>query len=656
MGTIDVPSPPESPGSATLHGGEYGVLELIATGAPLETSLDALCRFIDEQSGLQSSVFLLDATGEWLTLGAGPHLPESWTARAASFPITQTACGAAVRMRQQTISADISGDPVYAGYHDAADAAGFRAAWSTPFFSKNGQPLGTFAVYNKLPGWPSAENLALVGRATRLASIAVERHLAEQELRESEVRFSRAFNANPACMVVWSFPDGRFQSVNDAFVRMFGYSRDEALGQSAMTLGLYADPQQRPAMIQMLLEGKFTDVEVKGRTKSGAILDLLVSMDRIDESRALAIAIDITDRKRAEEAVRRGERRWRSVFDNSAIGIVIADSALRITAANRAFEELCASTEQALTSLTLLDVTHPDDRHLVQEEIADLLAGRSRERQFEKRHLRRNGEVVWVRCTGSLMHEANESPCFLALLEDITARKTVEQELAQSMNDLRALTAKLLRAQDDERRRIAQLLHETTAQDLAALKMLLGRVNRVRDGVGDTNRDILDESVQLANRAMTQIRTLAYLLHPPFLDEAGLPSAVRWYAQGFAQRSGITVDLNLPAAMDRLSQDVETTLFRVIQEALINIHRHAASPTARIHLRRAADQITLEVEDQGRGMSPDVVARLAGGVGPLGVGIAGMRERLEQLGGKLALESSPGRTIVRAIVPLAKPA
>lgn len=520
----------ESPDPGTLLGGERRVLELIATGAPLETVLDALCRVIDEQSGLQSSIFLLDAAGERLTLSAGPHLPDTVRAAVASFPLTVTACGAAVTRREQVISPNVASDPLYAAFHDLAERADIRAVWSTPFFSKHDHPLGTFAVYNSVAGPPSARNLELVSRATHLASIAV-------------------------------------------------------------------------------------------------------------------------DRRRAEQAMRVSERRWRSVFDNSAIGIAMGDSTLRVTATNRALQKLGGYSEQELAALTLFDMTHPDDRHLVERAVGDLLAG-AHERQIEKRFLRKNGEVIWVRTTASLIQEANEPTRFLALLEDISARKAAEQKLAESLTHLRALAAKLMQAQDDERRRIAQMLHETTAQDLAGLKMLLARLNRTSDRLSEADRVLLDDSVQVADRSMNELRTLAYLLHPPFLDEVGLLSAVRWYTQGFADRSSIDVALDLPETLARLTQDVETTLFRVIQEALINIHRHAESPTARIRLRVPADRLTLEIEDHGRGMPPDFVARITSGAGAIGVGLAGMRERLEQLGGALEIESSPAGTTVRAVVPV----
>ena len=192
--------------------------------------------------------------------------------------------------------------------------------------------------------------------------------------------------------------------------------------------------------------------------------------------------------------------------------------------------------------------------------------------------------------------------------EDISARKTAERELNDSYNQLRALTGRLMHAQDDERRRIAQMLHETTAQDLAALKMHLARLNRTAGHLSDADRGALTESISLAEQSITEIRTLSYLLHPPFLDEMGLLSALRWYAAGFAERSGIKVDLELPESFERLPLDTETALFRIVQESLINIHRHAGSETARIRLRRDAEDAG--AGDRGSGpRHPEGLAR-----------------------------------------------
>ena len=239
-------------------------------------------------------------------------------------------------------------------------------------------------------------------------------------------------------------------------------------------------------------------------------------------------------------------------------------------------------------------------------------------------------------------------------LEDVSAQKRAERELHESLARMRALSGRLMRAQDDERRRIAQMLHETTAQDLAALKMLLARLSRtVGSTLADVDRSALTESIELAERSMTGVRTLSYLLYPPFLDETGLVSALGWYAEGFSARSGVVVELDLPSSFERLDRDVETALFRVVQEALINVHRHASSQHATIRLRRTQAGLTLEVADSGRGMPAELLQQLPAGAGALGVGVAGMRERLQQLGGTLDIESGEQGTVVRARVPLA---
>ena len=253
--------------------------------------------------------------------------------------------------------------------------------------------------------------------------------------------------------------------------------------------------------------------------------------------------------------------------------------------------------------------------------------------------------------TAPLRDEAGRVVRWYGVSTDIEDRKRVEEELEESLSHLRALTASIMRAQDDERRRIAQMLHETTSQDLAALRMLLSQLGRTAATVSDADRTLLAESLDLTDRSLADVRTLSYLLHPPLLDENGLLFAVRWYAKGFADRSGIAVDLEVPTTFERLPQDVETTLFRVVQEALTNIHRHARSTTARISLKAERDGLTLEIADRGCGMSAAVLSSVTNGGGAPGVGLLGMRERLQQLDGTLRIESNDRGTTLRAMVP-----
>jgi signal transduction histidine kinase len=240
------------------------------------------------------------------------------------------------------------------------------------------------------------------------------------------------------------------------------------------------------------------------------------------------------------------------------------------------------------------------------------------------------------------------------LLTTLRERTEIEYTLRQQRNQLRTLANRLMHVQDDERRRIAKMLHETTAQDLAALKMVLARLNRSADRFSEGERNALTESISLAEQSITEIRTLAYLLHPPFLDEAGLVTAVQWYAGGFAERSGIKVDLDLPESVERLPLETATVLFRVVQESLTNIHRYAGSETARIRLRYDTETLVLEVEDRGNGIPNASLKRITSGGG--GVGIAGMSERIEQLRGRLEVTSSDHGTTVRVRLPLAKDA
>ena len=172
----------------------------------------------------------------------------------------------------------------------------------------------------------------------------------------------------------------------------------------------------------------------------------------------------------------------------------------------------------------------------------------------------------------------------------------------RAQESLRQLSAQLLRAQDDERRRIAQELHDSTAQNLAALAMNLAGIKLEAHSLNRMSRDILAESVQLADRCMQEIRDFSYLLHPPTLDEYGLASALRWYVDGYARRSGIQVDLDLPEGLRRLPRDAETALFRVVQECLTNVQRHSGSPTVKIRIVQEPEAFRLEVKDKGCGL------------------------------------------------------
>lgn len=240
----------------------------------------------------------------------------------------------------------------------------------------------------------------------------------------------------------------------------------------------------------------------------------------------------------------------------------------------------------------------------------------------------------------------------LGTLEKRVTERTLELDKANQ--SLRELTARLLQLQDDERRRIARELHDSVGQMLAALTINLSTVENDIARLVQTAGTIKD-SADLVQEMNREVRTISHLLYPPLLDEAGLPAALRMYTEGFAQRSGLAVDLDLPKDFGRLPREQETAIFRVVQEALINIHRHSNSPSARVRLTRSANEVGLEVEDVGKGIPPDKQAEM-NSAGSTGVGIRGMRERLHQLGGSLEINSNSGRkgTVIVARLPIIK--
>lgn len=219
-------------------------------------------------------------------------------------------------------------------------------------------------------------------------------------------------------------------------------------------------------------------------------------------------------------------------------------------------------------------------------------------------------------------------------------------ELERKSEEIQELNGRLLQLQDEERRRLARELHDSTGQMLAALNINLTLMKDLATGGDAKMTKIVRDSGALTEELTRQIRTMSYLLHPPLLDEAGLESALRWYVEGFSQRSNIAVDIRASENLGRLPSDVEIALFRVVQESLTNVHRHSGSRVASVHIARDAERVALEVRDEGKAMQKGKKTFTPG------VGILGMRERVRQLGGKLEIHSDEAGTLIRALVPV----
>ncbi|MBZ5664421.1 MAG: CHASE3 domain-containing protein [Acidobacteriia bacterium] len=239
---------------------------------------------------------------------------------------------------------------------------------------------------------------------------------------------------------------------------------------------------------------------------------------------------------------------------------------------------------------------------------------------------------------------------FRLLSTELGAREAAEQSARHSEESLRRLTGRLLQLQDAERRKFSRELHDSLGQYLVGVKMNLEMF------ASQPKESLLAEATQLLDQSIAETRTISHLLHPPLLDEAGLSSAAKWYLEGFAQRSGIEVKLDLPDDAIRLPKAVALALFRILQESLTNIHRHSGSAKAEVGLQLLPDHVLLTVRDYGKGISPELLESLQTNGANAGVGLAGMRERIRELGGQLRVEACSPGTLVAVTMPLAETA
>jgi two-component system, NarL family, sensor kinase len=338
---------------------------------------------------------------------------------------------------------------------------------------------------------------------------------------------------------------------------------------------------------------------------------------------------------KAEEALRASETQLRALFDSSLDGIVVLDDNRRLVEANPSALALFGISKDTLNDYTLDNFIAPVSKEKFLREWPSLRA--------ESEHW---GELELIRADGSMRlaqfsSRANFVPGrHLANFRDITRRREAEESLS-------ALSQRLLQAQDEERRRIARELHDSTGQCLAAVRMNLQILKGEEGRLSDNAQKSLEDAFKTSSQCAADVRTLSYLLHPPLLDELGLVAALGWYTSGFSERSGVRVTLDVSPRELQLPQDVGTALYRIVQECLTNIHRHSHSPTAHIRLTLEDQQIVLNVSDQGRGLPADKREILEEGVKGLGVGIGGMRERVKQLGGTLKImPENPGTTVI----------
>jgi PAS domain S-box-containing protein len=502
----------------------------------------------------------------------------------------------------------------------------------------------------------------------------------EKALRESEERFRSAMT-NIAEGLVMLDAQGRITYMNPAAETLFGWSSAELLGKDIHEKTHYKHPDSSPyaatdcPLLHVLRSGvpirEHEDLFIR---KDGSFLPVVFSASPVKAEGAAGGAVvcfrDDAKRRQAEEALRQSERIYRAIGESIDYGVWICDEQGRNVYASPSFLQLIGLTQQECSEYGWAHAMDREEAHATKEAWERCV----REGTYWERESRfRTADGHWnhILSRGVPIRDSQGKILYWAGINlDIQHRKEAEQqlqELVQTLESrvsertlqlenatakLRELTGTLLQTQDEERRRIARELHDGAGQLVVAMSMNLTSIVSEKEKLSVQARQNLEQNQALIEQASREIRTMSHLLHPPLLDEVGLDSALRWYVDGFSERSKITVETKLASGFtEDLPRDLALSVFRIVQESLTNIHRHSGSSTALVQIDRSPREITLLVEDEGKGIPAEIQSKISSGE-LTGVGLRGMRERVRQFGGHLDVRSNGHGTRVMAVLPI----
>ena len=497
---------------------------------------------------------------------------------------------------------------------------------------------------------PSAGTDEVGQLADSFAGMVTALRNADDQRHESEARFRLIFEKSDEA-ILFAWPDGRVEAANPAACRLFGYSEAElrALGRAGVMD--ITDPRLPAALEERARTGTFCG-ELCCRHADGHIFPIEVVstlfLDALGTPRTSNLFRDISERKRQEEALRQSEARFRSYFELGLIGMAIASPDKGWLEVNDRLCQIFGYPRDELLTKTWAELTHPDDLATDVAQFDRVLNKEIDGYSLDKRFISKSGQTIWAAISAKCLRRADGSvDYFVAMVQDISERVAAERERAGNVHRMAMLSHKLVAIQESTRRRLAQELHDRTSPNLAAIAINLESAalalrecdwKLVGDRMAD-NRGLLEDTA-------VGIREICADLRPPALDYAGLVAAVEAYVGQFAWRTGIAVAFEYARDATRPPGEVESILFRIVQEALTNVAKHAQATRASVNLAIDNAMIVLTVSDDGRGFAPDQL------FGNAGLGLISMREMAEFLGGTFDIQSSPdGGTRVRASIP-----
>jgi PAS domain S-box-containing protein len=513
------------------------------------------------------------------------------------------------------------------------------------------------------------------------------------ERRESDVARARlaAIVESSDDAIISKDLDGVIRSWNVGAMRIFEYTAQETVGRSIAIIIPPERHDEEAQILQRLRKGeRIEHFETVRVTKSGKRIDVSLTISPVRNSKGQVIGVskiarDITERKQAEERERQitaeavaATAKFRGVFEQTTVFAAITNKDGILMEANRLCLDACGfraedvlgkpfseagwwrnfeESREKIRAATPLAAQGIPYREMLHYSWAD---GTERLVDFALYPiLDDKGEVLYLHPTGvdvTDIKRAEENYRELAKRLDAEVQARTKElddrnaDVLRQSEQVRRLSLRLMITQDEERRHIARDLHDSAGQTLTVLGINLAQLIHDAERVAPKLAKEGGKIQELVQQLHREIRTTSYLLHPPLLDETGLPSALSWYVQGLSERSGLAIDLSVEEGFERLPADMELAIFRLVQESLTNVHRHSGSKTACIRVAREGENVCVEVSDHGHGIPPHRMAEISSHGS--GLGLRGLRERLRQFGGEMDIESNGSGTRVLAKIPL----
>jgi PAS domain S-box-containing protein len=443
--------------------------------------------------------------------------------------------------------------------------------------------------------------------------------------------------------------DGTITSWNNSAERIFGFTPQEAIGQH-ITLIIPAERHAEESdILDRLRRGERVDhFHTIRKRKDGSLVDVSLTISPVRDLSgrvigASKVARDITSQKQVEQALRESEQRFRVITDASPIMVWMAGTDKLCYYFNKGWLDFVGRTLEQESGNGWAENVHPEDfDRCLQVYVRNFEARRPFEMEYRMRH--HTGQYRWILDRGVPRYAPDGTfEGYVGGCLDIHDQKQAAEKI-RIADDM----TRLMKAQDEERRRIARELHDSAGQTLAVLGMRLAQLIHRADVIAPELASERKEIQAMVQQLHREIRTTSYLLHPPLLDECGLASALKLYVEGLLERSPISITLDITDNVGRLPNNLELAIFRMVQECLTNIHRHSGSKTARIRISRERESVRIHVQDHGKGISPERLLEIQSRGS--GVGIMGIRERISQFHGEMKIESNgPGTSVIVSI-------